>query len=113
MFGLPMASPLFAAGADQDTGLPACCRRNGAHHCSIATATGRSQGTQIAALREKCPAYPATTTLIRHNDVSLLVASPLFSQQPARAVDALPLAFLTPDALDRSRHERGPPTLRS
>ncbi len=108
--GLPMATPLFAAALNQDTGLPACCRRNGVHHCSSMT-TGTSAlpgGTHVAAAREKCPAYPAATTSIRTMDASL-AASPLFAYLPRRAAETTVAAVRAISALSRSQHERGPP----
>jgi hypothetical protein len=113
--GLPMATPLFAAALDQDTGLPACCRRNGAHHCtSMMTGTSaRPEGTQVAAPHERCPAYPAATTSVRKNDASLLAASPLLSDLPQRTAETTAVAIWTAAALSRSQHERGPPPQRA
>ena len=112
LFGLPMASQLYAATADQDAGLQACCRRNGAHHCSR-TQHQSSHETQVTALRETCPAYPATTTSIRHNDASLLRPSPLFSSHPVFSAEMLESVTSPRAALDQSRHERGPPSFSS
>jgi hypothetical protein len=112
LFGLPMASQLFAATADQDAGLPACCRRNGTHHCSR-TQHQSSQETQVTALRETCPAYPAATTSIRHNEVSFLEASPVFAGNPVSSTEVLLSVTLPKAVLDQSRRERGPPSFHS
>ena len=115
VFGLPMATPLFAAAVDQDAGLPACCRRHGAHHCSMSgmESSGHSHGTQLTALREKCPAYPAATTTIRHNDASLVAVSLVFSPHPSRTAETFEKPVHTAAALDLARHERGPPSSRA
>jgi hypothetical protein len=115
VFGLPLASPLFVAAADQDAGLPACCRRNGVHHCFMTgmESSGHSHGTQLIALREKCPAYPAATTTIRHNGATLVAESPSFSPHPARPAEISEKPTLTAAALDLARHERGPPSPRA
>jgi len=109
--GLPMAMPLFAAAVDQDTGLPACCRRNGTHHCSSMTAgtSALPSGTHVVASREKCPAYPAATTSIRTMDASLVAASPLFTELPRRVAETTAVEVRTVSDLSRSQHERGPP----
>ena len=39
LFGFSLIAPaLFAS--DPDSKLPACCRRNGKHHCALATGSG-------------------------------------------------------------------------
>lgn len=39
LFGLPFVSSLVAAsGLTPDAGVPACCRRNGVHHCTMSMA---------------------------------------------------------------------------
>lgn len=61
-FGL---GPLTATlqGAD-DSSLPACCRRNGAHHCAMADAASArvvvasSSGRPILSTPTHCPLYP-------------------------------------------------------
>src|SRR5215471_18001952 len=111
VLGFPTALPLFAAGADQDAGLPACCRRNGAHHCSrmAPRAAERTRNNQIGAPQEKCPVYPASTSSMRYNDASLPGASSLL-RHPAKAFAVLPTEAEKSSAVDRSQHERGPPS---
>ncbi len=61
VFSLPLILPALALGQDPESNLPACCRRNGAHHCmmSMQEKAALSQGIQASALRPRCPAYPA------------------------------------------------------
>jgi len=111
VFGLPMATPLLAATADRDAGLPACCRRSGAHHCSrtMGRTSELSQGSRFAAPRESCPNYPAATTSVRHNEASLLTASPFLARHLSQPSQENDLPSRLTSALDQSRHERGPP----
>jgi len=47
----------FAFQSDPDANLPACCRRNGSHHCSLA-AHRRSSGVGFSA-NGQCPMFPS------------------------------------------------------
>jgi hypothetical protein len=55
-FSLSLISPLLLAAAPKD--LPACCRRDGKHHCAKQMAQPPVEGVQIAAL-STCPLFPA------------------------------------------------------
>jgi hypothetical protein len=50
-----LMAPLFAS--DPEANLPACCRRHGKHHCMMSEQ--RDGGSGFAAVREKCPFFPA------------------------------------------------------
>lgn len=61
-FGPVAATP----GASEDTRLPACCRRHGAHHCAMgmgeaATAAEVAAGKTVVRAPSTCPAFPGTT----------------------------------------------------
>jgi hypothetical protein len=48
LLSFPLIAPLILANTDSD--LPACCRRNGQHHCSASSmGTETSAGTTIKA----------------------------------------------------------------
>jgi hypothetical protein len=112
LFLLPLISPLFAASA-VETNLPACCRKDGRHHCAMSTMTkSRATSTetiQAAAMREKCPCSPAPL-VNAHTDLS---------RDEARATTFLDIIGLETCvaqtearyriSFDRSRQKRGPP----
>jgi hypothetical protein len=82
VFGLPFVSPLLAMTAKSESNLPACCRRNGKHHCL----TGMGERAQFAnrdpqfqASLDKCPYFPAAVAMI-HGDT--------FVPSPAQAIFA-------------------------
>lgn len=52
VFGLPLPSTLGLSAAGQT--LPACCRRDGKHHCTM---TGNAGAPSLAP--QKCAAFPA------------------------------------------------------
>jgi len=109
VFGLPTVAPLLAMGQDIDAHLPACCRRNGAHHCMMNT----DQQSNTPAFSARCPNFPrptmtapagtfaaiATPSLLAFTDISTLAA-------PQRAETQRRISR------ERSRHKRGPPTVR-
>jgi len=85
------AGPLAAALQSDDLRLPPCCRRNGAHHCSmsdamIARMVQLSHGKPILTLPAHCPFYP-------HNAVNTL--GPAFEL----ALSCTPLPALSAQAL--------------
>jgi hypothetical protein len=52
-FALPLVAPLLAQ--DPDAGLPACCRRQGQHHCGMLDAGRDGSAHRLVAV---CPAWP-------------------------------------------------------
>ena len=54
-FSLSLISPLLLAGQQKE--LPACCRRDGKHHCGKQMGQPPADGVQIGAL-STCPLFP-------------------------------------------------------
>ncbi|MBB5342802.1 hypothetical protein [Tunturibacter empetritectus] len=108
LFSSPLISPLLALTASSQANLPACCRRNGAHHCM-----GNMQqpdGINVSTIPQKCPSYPAAVTQIQHGDLACNAASLLFVgivSHPSLKTQTEARARV---ALDRSRQKRGPPS---
>ncbi len=112
---LPLGVPLLALGQGTGAGLPACCRRTGAHHCAMDAAERLAlQGNDPQSPRwqppaGRCPYAPALLPTAHVDRLAL---------PPAQAVCA---AFLSGPAVvghaeprrrvlhDRSRPKRGPP----
>jgi hypothetical protein len=107
-----MSFPLVAAPLFVETlpGVPACCRRNGQHHCEAAGAGSSSGGAAVASAR--CPLWPgpaiaphelkAPLPAVGVKTCSPLPSQPwLFSSRPHRVYAA---------AKDPSK-KRGPPFL--
>ncbi|MHB1672980.1 MAG: hypothetical protein ACYCSP_01900 [Acidobacteriaceae bacterium] len=104
---LPL-QPLLA-GAQADAGLPACCRRNGAHHCMMLQAmTMADSGTQSSVSPAPCPLWKLT---VRPAVVAVAGTAPTLPSQPAIAGDVAvisPPFHLARRAL--SRAARAPPS---
>jgi hypothetical protein len=106
-FGSPFVLPLLASTADSQAGLPACCRRNGAHHCSGMTlaATG---GPAAHAL--PCRFFPSRSTVPSQSAPFTVV--PALAGEPLHAL--IPLApgqRLAHTSVPSSNLQRGPPAL--
>jgi hypothetical protein len=112
LFSLPLISPVLALAAGSDANLPACCRRNGAHHCimKLHQADSSGQGPTFSTVPQKCPAYPAIATSVRHSDLSFHKASLIFAEVVAHPSIKAQTQARARVALDRARQKRGPPT---
>jgi hypothetical protein len=72
-FGSSLFVPLFAATADPDASLPACCRRHGTHHCTMRMAATATD-TAPAFNAPPCPLYPTAFIPLRIVTASLAAA---------------------------------------
>jgi hypothetical protein len=107
-FGSPLVLPLFAAPLDPQHNLPACCRRNGAHHCNGLMA---SAGSGPALQSPPCPNYPSPATLVSLNAAALAAPTAFATEivvTIARPGAIRPRAQIT---ILSSNLLRGPPTL--
>ena len=76
-FGFPAVAPVLALGQDTESSLPACCRRNGAHHCSMGNM--QRQSTSAPALSEHCPCFPQPSISPSQLNSFALVSAPRLS----------------------------------
>jgi hypothetical protein len=106
-FALPLVAPLLALAQDPDSGLPACCRRHGQHHCMMLDRPKDPSAHRVVAV---CPMYP------QHKAAFVTGAHTFAFQPPQRA--AVFSSVMTPTARaetnrriarDRVHSERGPP----
>jgi hypothetical protein len=120
LISFPLIAPLLLASTDSD--LPACCRRDGKHHCSMASGnmeasmTGEDSepGPAVDPIQPKCPYYPATgaapiVSSIVLPESSQAISLLLFSHPAARTQTQA----LNRISFSRSRQKRGPPLILS
>jgi len=111
VIGFSLIAPGVLLDAQSD--LPACCRRNGAHHCiGNMDEAASSSGLSVQAVRQTCPSF--------------VIAAPAFANlappKPSAAVFAALLShpsiqFQTEAryrvSFSRSHQKRGPPAILS
>jgi hypothetical protein len=110
LFSLPLISPVLALAAISDVNLPACCRRNGAHRCTMKLqAESSGPGISLSEIPPRCPAYPAAVTPVQHGDLFLHAASLIVAEIVSHPTSKTQTEARARVALDRSRQKRGPP----
>jgi len=113
VFGLPFASSLLALTPKSEANLPACCRRNGKHHCMMSMAE-RDRMLRpepgFSAPMEKCPYCPAAMLRLHHSvdfvPPSGSVTHAGMLSHPAGTSQA---AWSLRISRDRAHGKRGPP----
>ena len=106
-----IAPALFA---DPESNLPECCRRKGAHQCSMSTPDESSIGSLAFKLGQRCPAFPQAPAVTSDGAAA-------FSTSPSAIFAALvshPAVQQQTEAryrvsFSRSRQKRGPPAFLS
>jgi hypothetical protein len=113
VIGLPTISPLLALPANSSDGVPACCRRDGKHHCTMQMArqTVESYDKQhgISVAGEKCPRLPKACPGTRYSQSMLDAASASFADvvlHPALAPQSMARQRIS---FRHSHQKRGPP----
>ncbi|HLI77577.1 MAG TPA: DUF2946 family protein [Acidobacteriaceae bacterium] len=118
VFVLPMLLSSMAMGQDPESGLPACCRRNGQHHCAMtlmersamAMSAATQQEPRWSSPAEHCPYCPASVTVAQHLDsLAPPPVSPLLLYSRTLAERRRQAECRRRIALDGARHKRGPP----
>ena len=109
LFSLTLIAPLFAR--DADANLPACCRRNGKHHCMMRMMEQRSGNQKgFTSVSEKCPCFPVSTCAV-HSPIFKPEAKEEFYAKVARHPACAPLTETLYRISSFSSHQkRGPPT---
>lgn len=111
VFCFPLIGPaLFAS--DADSNLPACCRRNGSHQCSIMARRSQAAGPAVEA--GKCFSFPVTTVFPGNRTAgSPGIAQVNFSGLVSHPAARPPAEALCRISYSRAGQKRGPPTFLS
>lgn len=112
-FGLPFAQSLFALTPKSEANLPACCRRNGKHHCMMSMTERRKMSSdepQFAPPVEKCPYCPGALTLGHQtNPFSIATGQIVIVGSVGQSSVVAQTESKRRISRDRSRQKRGPP----
>jgi hypothetical protein len=105
VFACEIVPPAFLAGAGESS--PACCRRDGKHHCQ--SQSGTAEGLVLATVR--CPYFPTNATAPGGQrwapSPSLQATAGVFSHPAAKAQTEAYYRI----SLIRGSQKRGPPSL--
>ncbi|WP_260705653.1 hypothetical protein [Edaphobacter flagellatus] len=114
IFGLPFASTLFAMTPKSEANLPACCRKNGKHHCMMSMMERNSLVSgkpQFTAPGEKCPYCPGALTLGHQpNPFGIPSGQMVFIGLAGQSAVVAQTESKRRISRDRSRQKRGPPS---
>ena len=113
-FGLgPLSSMIDGS---EDAGLPACCRRHGAHHCAVAVqmAAMKAQigpgSTRYFAAPITCPYFPGASAMLATPARALTAKSAIALVEIERARAFVSSHVALPSAPSRAHAGRGPPS---
>ncbi len=110
----PAIAPLFVLSATTGGDLPACCRRNGKHHCMMpeaqraAMAEGREH--RVAQVGERCPFQPKASPATRNLQTIADANSAVFAGLVIHPVPTPQSRCLQRISFHDSHQRRGPPS---
>jgi len=108
-FTLPLVSSVFGTAMAEGT-VPACCRRDGKHHCAMPS-EGLSEGSGARAFRSKCPYTPGVPPVLVLPSFTPATSVAIFAgiiRHPAVSPQTEAQLHVS---FDRVRQKRGPPAL--
>jgi hypothetical protein len=106
LFTAPFVLPLFGSSA-AEAALPACCRRNGKHHCMMYMAW--MQERTFHTVHEKCPYSIAPPAILVLHSYRPTAAASIFAGITRHPTAAAQTEAQLRISFDRSRQKRGPP----
>jgi len=105
IFSLPLVSPLFGEQAAERI-LPACCRRDGRHHCSM---PNDGSSSSLSTIGEKCPCAPDSPAVISLHSFTPGTAAATFAELTRHPAVSPQTDAQRRVSFDRTRQKRGPP----
>jgi hypothetical protein len=113
LFVYPAVAPLFALGGNDESQLPACCRRHGKHHCMMSMEEMQAllDGHHFTAVRSKCPLYPKPTVPVSHQKLFFDQGGLVFAEAVSHPAQRRQTEAWARVALEGARYKRGPPVV--
>jgi len=109
----PIGPALFV---DAESNLPACCRRDGKHHCGMMApgiADAWPAGLVVRAVRIKCPFFPNSAVVPESGPALPVVSQATDVSIISQIADQAQVEAGYRISLNRSHRKRGPPILSS
>jgi hypothetical protein len=109
LFSWTLIAPFYAR--DSDANLPACCRKNGKHHCAMRT-MGKLAGNQrgFSTVAEKCPYCLLSVSSTNSPTYKTEAAGEFYAEFVSHPALALQTEAHFRISSLRSHQKRGPPT---
>ncbi len=114
LFSAPLIAPLFALGGTPEANLPACCRKNGSHHCAMSDEqiAALTRGDRLPAAHSICSMFPTAAGLTYHSQLSFASPALFYAEALSHPVQHRQTEAWARVALAGARHKRGPPSVR-
>ena len=110
LIGFPLIGPALFAGNDAEANLPACCRRDGKHHCSMMDAAER-QESGPALTANRCPQFPKSSLASESSKTfNADVSTVTVELAPAGCESLLQFSQFVKNPYNPSVPKRGPPS---
>ena len=109
----PLVQPFLAWNATDKASLPACCRRNGKHHCMMSADEGATLSSDTQAFDappQQCPYYPASIAIVHGDLFALPAAQAVYAGLIAHPAVVAQTESKLRISRARSRQKRGPPS---
>jgi len=100
--------------ADSESALPACCRRDGKHHCAMMDMLEKqeqSAGPSFRTAAGKCPLFPKGTVAFFTHQSTPPPAATFVGSISSHPVFKAQIEILYRISHSRTRQKRGPPSL--
>jgi hypothetical protein len=109
LFASAYVLPMVMTDAEQN--LPACCRNDGKHHCSMMDNPSQSAEPSFQILRAKCPCWPVGTVNSSRHDVLVCTAALIYGELLSHPATFSQTEVRYVVSQTRSHQKRGPPSL--
>lgn len=113
VIALPLIPTLFAQSAKLEGSLPACCRRQGKHHCMADRAGDLATSNAVPRFRsplEKCPYFPGLAIVSDRSIFALPANDAIYAGLVSHPAVVAQTQCKWHVARDRARQKRGPPS---
>lgn len=109
VFSFPLIGPVIFAGSD----LPACCRRDGKHHCAMSMDDSTAPGDAAwQSTPERCSSFPKAAAIIGGANFAILQSSvKVFAEIVSHPSVQPQTEARYRVSFNRSRQKRGPPAV--
>jgi hypothetical protein len=100
--------------ADSESALPACCRRDGKHHCAMMDMLEKQEqsgGPSFRTVARKCPLFPRSTVAFFTGQATPPPVAAFVGSISSHPVFKAQTEILYRISHGRTRQKRGPPSL--